>query len=68
MRPAEILRALERCGMVVMRRRGSHVMLTKPGLSRPVVLAMHNKEISPATIRALLHQAQISPEAFVEES
>ncbi len=42
-------------------------MLTKPGLTRPVVLAMHNKEVSPGTIRAMLHQAQVSPEEFADK-
>jgi len=48
-----------------MRQAGSHVLLWKDGLARPVVIARHNKEVSPATIRKIVAQAQITEEEFL---
>jgi predicted RNA binding protein YcfA (HicA-like mRNA interferase family) len=66
LRPERIVRALEACGLVVVRERGSHVVLTKAGLGRPVVVAMHNRELPPGTVSDIVRQADVSPEEFVK--
>ena len=45
LRPERIVRALVACGLVVKRQRGSHTVLSKPGLRRPVIVAMHGREL-----------------------
>ena len=65
LRPAEIIRALERCGLTVQRQSGSHVLLWKPGLRRPVVIARHTKSLSPATLSHILAQAEVTADEFM---
>ena len=48
------------------RQRGSHVVLTKPGLPRPVVVAMHNGELPPGTVADIVAQAGLTPEEFLK--
>ena len=64
-RPDRIVRAMA-CGLVVKRQRGSHVVLTKPRLPRPVVVAMHNRELPPGTVIDILRQADVSAEEFLK--
>ena len=59
------MRALLRCGLTVKRQTGSHVILTKPGLDRPVVVARHNRELPPRTLRDILDQAGIDEAEFL---
>ena len=49
-----------------MRQTGSHVLLWKPGLLRPVVIAKHNRELSAATVSSILRQADVSAEEFLK--
>lgn len=65
LRPERILRALEKCGLTKQRQTGSHIILTKPGLRRPVVIADHNREVSGRTLEKLLRQAEITNEEFL---
>jgi hypothetical protein len=39
--------------------------LWKGGLSRPVVIAMHNKELPPSIVSGLLRQADVTTEEFL---
>ena len=66
LRPTRIVRAPEACGLTVMRQTGSHVLLWKPGLLRPVVIAKHNRDLSAATISSILRQADVSAEEFLK--
>lgn len=66
LRPERIVRALLACGLTVKRQRGSHVVLTKPGLRRPVVVAMHNRELPPGTVADIVAQADLKPEEFLK--
>ena len=65
LRPAEIIRALERCGLTVQRQSGSHVLLWKSGLRRPVVIARHTKSLSAATLSQILSQAEVTADEFM---
>jgi len=60
------VRALERCGLVVKRQSGSHVILTKPGLRRPVVVARHKVELPPRTVADIVAQAEVDRNEFLE--
>jgi predicted RNA binding protein YcfA (HicA-like mRNA interferase family) len=66
LRPDRIFRALVACGLVVKRPRGSHVVLTKPGLDRPAVVAMHNHELPPHTVADIIAHAGVTPEEFLK--
>ena len=41
------------------------MILTKPGLDRPVVVARHNRELPPRTLRDILDQAGIDEAEFL---
>ena len=62
---AEAIRALEKLGFVRVRQRGSHVVLKKTTDSGAIgcVVPLHS-ELATGTLRGILTQAQVSPEAF----
>ncbi|MDD5055446.1 MAG: type II toxin-antitoxin system HicA family toxin [Candidatus Peribacteraceae bacterium] len=59
----KILATLERMGLVIVRRRGSHIILRKK--DRGCVLPDHD-EVAVGTLRSVLRQADISPEEFLK--
>jgi predicted RNA binding protein YcfA (HicA-like mRNA interferase family) len=64
----QAIRALERLGFVVVRQRGSHVILRKEteagavGCSVPL-----HKELAVGTLRGILKLAKVSTEEFLEK-
>jgi len=57
------IRALARLGFVSVRQRGSHVVLK--GRGRMVVVPLH-AELDRGTLRAILREANVSVDEFVE--
>jgi predicted RNA binding protein YcfA (HicA-like mRNA interferase family) len=57
--------AFERAGFAVVRQRGSHVVMQKPGLERPLSVPQHRRQ-KPGTLRALIRQAGLTVEEFME--
>ena len=41
------------------------MILTKPGLERPVVVARHNRELPPRTLRDILREAEVDEAEFL---
>jgi predicted RNA binding protein YcfA (HicA-like mRNA interferase family) len=64
----QAVRALERCGFVQARQRGSHIVLRKktPEGDIGCVVPLH-KELATGTLRGILRQAKISPDEFMEQ-
>jgi len=60
LRPDRVIRALERAGFIVLRVRGSHPQ--KPDLL--VTIPMHNKDLKPGTLHAIIRQAGMTAEEF----
>lgn len=60
---AEVVRALERMGFVIVRQRGSHIMMRR-GSSGCVV--PNHRELKIGTLIGLLKQAGVSPDEFIE--
>lgn len=56
---AELIRALERDGWTVVRQRGSHVRLKKPGRRNALVVPLH-KEIRKGTLAGILRDAGLT--------
>lgn len=59
----EAVKKFQRAGWTVMRQKGSHVMLTKPGYHWTLSIPQH-EELGPGLLRKLLKQAEISVEEF----
>ncbi len=60
---AEAVRKLQRIGWMVVRQKGSHVMLTKPGYQWTLSIPQHN-ELGPGLLRKLIRQADLTIEKF----
>jgi predicted RNA binding protein YcfA (HicA-like mRNA interferase family) len=54
-------------GLTVKRQTGSHIILTKPGLKRPVVVARHGRELKPGTVRDIVREAEIDLREFLKQ-
>ncbi|MEX0785436.1 MAG: type II toxin-antitoxin system HicA family toxin [Dehalococcoidia bacterium] len=66
LRASEIISTPERIGFIVKRQTGSHVILTREGLRRPLVVPMHRRELPPGTVRDIIRQAGLTIEQFLE--
>jgi predicted RNA binding protein YcfA (HicA-like mRNA interferase family) len=64
-RPRAVVRELERDGWEIRSQHGSHLKMRKHG-RRPVIIPMHNRDVPPGTLRAILREADVSAERFVE--
>lgn len=60
---AEAIRAFERLGFIIVRQRGSHIVLRK-GSSGCVV--PNHRELKTGTLSGVLKQAGISPDEFIK--
>jgi predicted RNA binding protein YcfA (HicA-like mRNA interferase family) len=60
---AEAVRKLSRAGWTISRRKGSHVMMTKPSYQYTLSIPQH-VELGPGLLRKLLRQAGLTPEQF----
>ena len=61
---AEAVRAFERAGWATVRRKGSHVSLTKAASTVVLTVPMH-AELGRGLLRSLLRKAGISVDEFV---
>ncbi len=65
LRPSEAVRALEREGFQIVRRRGSHVRLRHPD-NRVVTVPVHQgQDLGRGILRKILRDADMSPEEFL---
>ena len=60
---AQAIGALERLGFVVVRQRGSHVMMRRGSVG--CVVPLH-REIKRGTLDGILRQADVDAETFIE--
>ncbi len=60
---AQAVRAFERAGWVVARRKGSHIILKKPVIFHTLSVPDHD-ELDPGTLRSLIRKAGLTVEEF----
>ena len=65
-RPQEVVRALERAGWQVARQKGSHLSLKKEGVAFLVTVPLHRRELPRGTLRAIVEDAGLSVEEFLD--
>jgi predicted RNA binding protein YcfA (HicA-like mRNA interferase family) len=66
LKPKEVVRAFEKLGWeVARRRRGSHIIMTKPGHIATLSIPDH-PHVARGTLRSLLAKAGITMEEFLE--
>ncbi|OHB18317.1 MAG: hypothetical protein A2854_00405 [Parcubacteria group bacterium RIFCSPHIGHO2_01_FULL_56_18] len=62
----ELVRILERCGFLMQRQTGSHVLLEHSD-GRVVVIPVHaNKDLPKGTLRGILRDVEITPDQLRE--
>jgi predicted RNA binding protein YcfA (HicA-like mRNA interferase family) len=64
LKPRQVIRALEKAGFETRRQTGSHVILYKPGLCRPISIPLHTQDMPAGTLRAIVRQAGLSIKEF----
>ncbi len=62
---AECVKALEKIGFVVDRQRGSHIILVRENPKTMVSVPDH-KELDRGTLRAIIRQAGLSVDEFID--
>lgn len=66
-RPRQVIAALQRAGFVLRRVTGSHYRLSRPDEpTRWVVVAYHNRDLKPKTLRSIIKQAGLTDEEFLD--
>lgn len=64
LKPAEVVRGFEHFGWKVVRRRGSHIILTKPGDIATLSVPDH-RQVARGTLRALIARAGLTSDEFL---
>jgi predicted RNA binding protein YcfA (HicA-like mRNA interferase family) len=64
LRPRDVVRAFENLGWQIARRRGSHIIMTKPGALLTLSIPDHF-QVARGTLRALLAKAGLTVEEFL---
>ena len=60
---AEVIRTLERLGFIVLRQKGSHIILRRGPMG---CVVPNHREIKTGTLSGILKQASVSAEEFIE--
>lgn len=61
----EAVRAFQRAGWTIDRRRGSHVVMLKNGRIASLSIPQH-KELAPGTLRVLIRKAEMTVQEFID--
>jgi predicted RNA binding protein YcfA (HicA-like mRNA interferase family) len=65
--PRQVIVALQRAGFIVRRVSGSHYRLNLPDdPTRWVVVAYHNRDLKPKTLRTIIKQAGLTDDEFID--
>jgi len=67
LKPREVVRTFEKLGWELVRRRGSHLILTKEGHVATLSVPNH-PQVARGTLRALITKAGLTIEDFLEAS
>ncbi len=62
----KLIRVFELEGFQIARQRGDHIMMTKAGIKRPIVIKTSPREVAVTHIKTNLNSAGISREKFFE--
>ncbi len=64
-KPKDLVKFFQKQGFVVSRQDGSHARLIHPD-GRKITIAIHTKPIPPGTFNAILKQAHLARDKFLE--
>ena len=63
--PAKVVKSFKRLGWQVVRQKGNHIIMTKPGHIATLSIPNH-PEVARGTLRSLLSKAGLAVEQFLE--
>ena len=66
LKPGEVISALEKVGFSVKRQTGSHTVLFKPGIPRPITVPVHTGDVPTGALRAIIRQSNLTIDEFVD--
>ena len=67
LRPAQVIKTLERAGFISWRQKGSHLTLYREADRRALTVPMHSsKTIPKGTLRAIIRQAGLTVKEFLD--
>jgi len=61
-----LIRIFEKDGFTVQRKKGDHIIMTKPGIKRPLVIKTSPKSVPVTHIRTNMTTAEMTRERFFE--
>ena len=64
LKPAEMIKALEKAGFHVVRQTGSHMIMYEEGLPRPVPVPRHPKELKRSLQATIIKEAGFTTAEF----
>jgi predicted RNA binding protein YcfA (HicA-like mRNA interferase family) len=65
MKAREVVAILRRAGWIIDRQKGSHLILTRPDGTRPVVVPNHSGDVRRGTLHGILDQAGLTSDEFL---
>ena len=65
LRPREMIRALERAGFQVSRQRGSHAILLREGMPRPISVPVHPGHLKRGLQERIMRQAGLTADDLI---
>jgi predicted RNA binding protein YcfA (HicA-like mRNA interferase family) len=66
LKPGELVTALEKAGFLLKRQTGSHAILYKPEIPRPISIPIHTKDLPKGTLRAIIRQSNLTVDEFLK--
>lgn len=64
-KPREVIRALEKVGFLLHHVKGSHYYMKHPDTGRRASVPYHDKDLKPGTLLAIVKQADLTREEFL---
>jgi predicted RNA binding protein YcfA (HicA-like mRNA interferase family) len=65
LKPKEVIAALEKAGFQIRRQTGSHIIMFKPELKRPLSIPLHAKDLPVGTLHAIIRQSNLNIDEFI---
>jgi len=65
LKPKQIVAALAKAGFEVRRQTGSHVIMYKPGIRRPISIPQHPRDLPKGTLRTIIREAGLTLGEFL---
>lgn len=65
--PSDVIKIFQRLGWQIVRQKGSHIIMTKPGHMATLSIPNH-QEVARGTLRSLIAKAGLTIEQFLDTS